>query len=226
MKTKAVIFDLVGTLIYVKDSVGTVYSNVASGFGYDIDPELLNVTFNRVFNSKAPPSGENEKEKEWWCKVVKEVFETSGYDLGSSFNSIFETIFKEFSSGASWGVYPDVESTFLSLRKQGIKIGLISNFDNRLEILLEEINLKKYFDLLVYSGKVGLSKPNPKIFLYALKELNLIPEEVIYIGDDLNNDYYPAFNLGMNALLIDRYNSIDNNKTISNLNKILDFSIS
>lgn len=226
MKTKAVIFDLVGTLIYVKDSVGTVYSNVASGFGYDTDPELLNEAFNRVFSSKVPPSGGNEKEKEWWREIVQEVFKTSGYDLGESFNSVFEAIFKEFSGGTSWGIYPDVESTFLNLKMQGLKIGLISNFDSRLETLLEEIELKKYFDLLVYSGKLGLSKPNPQIFLYALKELDLIPEEVIYVGDDLNNDYYPAFNLGINALLIDRYNSIDNNKTISNLNKILDFSIS
>lgn len=128
-----------------------------------------------------------------------------------------------YTNDSTWMIYPDVESTFIKLKKQNLKIGLISNFDNGLEILLDEIDLKKYFDLLVYSGKVGFSKPNPKIFLYALKELNMMPEEVLYVGDDLNNDYYPALELGINALLINRNNSIDNNKTISNLSKILDF---
>lgn len=225
MKIKAVLFDLVGTLIYVKDSVGTVYSIVANGFGYETNPDLLNKSFKEIFNSKESPTGGNEKEKSWWKDLVRDVFKTSGYELGDSFDSIFETIFKEFSASSSWGIYPEVESTFLSLKNLNLKIGLISNFDSRLESLLDNLKIKNHFDLLVYSGKVGFSKPNKKIFLHALNELNLIPEEVIYVGDDLNNDFYPALDLGMNALLIDRHNSIDNSKTIQNLNKILDFCL-
>jgi len=227
LKTKAVLFDLVGTLVYVKDSVGTVYSTVASSFGFDLDSYKLDNAFHLIFKSKSSPSGGNEKEKLWWKDLVFETFKTSGYDLGDKFDLVFEEIFKEFTRKSAWGIYSDVIPTFEKLKSMSIKIGLISNFDNRLEIILKEIGLVKYFDSLVYSGKIGLSKPDLGIFNYALKELNIIAEETIYIGDDINADYYPAQSLNINAYLIDRNNEININmvKKITSLGEIVDFLV-
>ncbi len=113
-------------------------------------------------------------------------------------------------------------------KEKSLKVGLISNFDSRLEVVLKEVELINYFDSIVYSGKVKFCKPDPRIFQYALDELNVISEEVLYIGDSLDIDYYPAKEVNINPLLIDRDNRVNINdvKTISNLHQIFDFLVS
>ncbi len=222
-RIKAVLFDLVGTLIYVKDSVGTVYSEVARGFGFNADPEKLNKSFQIAFHLEAQPTGGEEEEKKWWHRVVLETFKRANYDLNDKFDLLFDLIFKEFTKKNTWAIYSDVIPTLEKLF--GFQIGLISNFDSRLEIILKELDLIKYFQVLSYSGKVGYSKPHPAMFQYALSELNVLAEESLYIGDSLNVDYYPACDLNINSLLIDRdgFNTDKTVKSISNLNEIFEF---
>lgn len=232
LKIKAILFDLVGTLIYVKDSVGTVYSNIAKSFGIEADPKKLDNSFLNVIHNEPPPTGGEKEEKKWWRKIVYETFVGACHGMPlpqQIFDQIFEAIYKEFTRKSTWGIYPDVIPTLEKLHGVGadpcvcpIKIGLISNFDNRLEIILKEINLFKYLDTLSYSGKVGFSKPDPRIFQFALKELNVLPEEAIYIGDSLDDDYYPACDLSISAILIDRDKKcLDKNvKKITGLDEI------
>lgn len=238
---KAVLFDLVGTLIYVKGSVGEVYSSIASGYGLLVEPRTLEDSFHKAIHKfPLPKKSNDQEEKGWWKKVVYETFKLSGIDedidiggmelvsrkkSSSLFENLFESIYEEFKEGRVWGICPDVIPVFERLKREKIKIGLISNFDNRLEIILKELDLYKYFDCLSYSGKTGFSKPSPKIFQYALDKLKIIPEEAMYIGDSLEDDYYPALSLSINAVLINRNqnNLLQDIKSISNLNQIFEF---
>ena len=209
MSIKAILFDLVGTLIYVKDPVGYVYSNVALSFGFKTDYKKLDQAFIEVMSKKSTPHGGETEEKKWWREIVYEVFNVCGYDLKDKFDLIFETLFKEFTRKSAWAVYPEVVPVLERLCErtyQGkpLQIGLISNFDSRLEIILKGLDLSKYFNCLAYSGKAGFSKPDPQIFQYALNELSVLPEESIYVGDSLNIDYEPATELGIKAFLVDR----------------------
>jgi putative hydrolase of the HAD superfamily len=232
---KAMLFDLVGTLIYPKDPVGYVYSNVARSFDFETDYRKLDEKFAEVIKKEIAPSRDlpwqvPTEEKKWWRNVVLKTFTLCGYELKDKFDDVFEELFKVFSQKSAWAIYPDVIPVLEKLTGGAchgtpVRIGLISNFDSRLEIILKELDLYKYFHCLAYSGKVGFSKPNLKIFQYALSELNVIPEEALYVGDSLNIDYYPACDLGMKALLIDREENLKTEgiKTISNLNQIFDF---
>ncbi len=222
LQVKAVLFDLVGTLIYVRDSVGTVYSNVAKSFGFNINPLELDKSFLNAIHEIAQPVGGEEEEKKWWKKIVCKTFKSTGYDLKDKLDEIFFILYKEFSQKNTWAIYPEVFSVLERLKKNKIKTGLISNFDSRLEVILRQLNIYKYFDSLSYSGRVGSSKPDPLIFKFAIKELNIIPEEAIYIGDSLYNDYYPACKLNINAFLLDRNNECQETgiKKITSLNQI------
>jgi putative hydrolase of the HAD superfamily len=51
------------------------------------------------------------------------------------------------------------------------------------------------------SDEIGISKPNIKLYQYACNQLNLLPHEVIYVGDDPINDIDPAKTLGMGTIL-------------------------
>lgn len=58
----------------------------------------------------------------------------------------------------------------------------------------------------MFSGIVGVEKPDPRIFEIALKKAGgIAPEQALHIGDSLRKDYVPARGLGMHALLLDRF---------------------
>ncbi len=95
---KAVLFDLVGTLIYPKDPVGYVYSNVARSFGLETDYRKLDKAFNEVIQKEVALSGGESEEKKWWRNVVLETFTLADYNSGNKFEEIFEenkAIFEE-----------------------------------------------------------------------------------------------------------------------------------
>jgi len=92
------------------------------------------------------------------------------------------------------------------------KLAIVSNMYEITAKKIRELfpRFLKNFDIITLSAEVGLKKPDLEIFTYTLKELNkldgsyILPQEVIMIGDEKNKDYYPAFDLGMQARLIDR----------------------
>lgn len=83
-------------------------------------------------------------------------------------------------------------------------------------IKLDAIGLRKYFSAVTVSESTGYLKPDEKIFRLICDEINVNPENSVYIGDQLDIDYYGAENAGMNAVLYDRY--YENND--DNINKI------
>jgi FMN phosphatase YigB (HAD superfamily) len=62
----------------------------------------------------------------------------------------------------------------------------------------------------VFSGVVGVEKPDPRIYKLALEMAgNIAPEEALHIGDSMRKDYNPARSIGMHALLLDRFKTAD-----------------
>ena len=66
------------------------------------------------------------------------------------------------------------------------------------------------WDFGVFSGVIGIEKPDPKIYEIALEKAgNVAPEEALHIGDSMRKDYIPARSIGMHALLLDRFKTPD-----------------
>lgn len=97
---------------------------------------------------------------------------------------------------------------YLKMQKQfggNFKLGVISNFDSRLDILLRNMKLHQYFDFVLSSYQAGFEKPDRDIFLKAMKvsEMkDLKPYECLHIGDTPVTDYLGARNAGWNSLLV------------------------
>ena len=69
---------------------------------------------------------------------------------------------------------------------------LVTNFYGNIHSVLENFHLLCHFDDIIESAKVGVRKPNPKIFELGVKALHAAPNEVIVIGDSVTNDIIPA----------------------------------
>ena len=78
---------------------------------------------------------------------------------------------------------------FLNHIKRHFKVGIITNGSTqRQKAKIINTNLNNYFDTIIISEEVGLSKPDNRIFELALNKLNVQPDDVLFVGDDLEKD--------------------------------------
>lgn len=90
---------------------------------------------------------------------------------------------------------------FLNHIKSHFKIGIITNGStHRQKSKIINTNLNNYFDTIIISEEVGLSKPDKRIFELALNKLNVQPEDVLFIGDDLEKDIAGPQNANINGV--------------------------
>ncbi|MPZ72545.1 MAG: HAD-IA family hydrolase [Nitriliruptorales bacterium] len=90
-----------------------------------------------------------------------------------------------------------------ALRAHGVAVGVVSNADGRVEAALERAGLAHLFDVIVDSGIVGVAKPDPAIFGFALRALGLSPAETWYLGDTVAYDAVAAEAAGLTAWVVD-----------------------
>jgi putative hydrolase of the HAD superfamily len=64
----------------------------------------------------------------------------------------------------------------------------------------EVLGLAAHLDAMVFSGDVGHRKPAPEIYLRACEELRVDPAQVVFVGDDLEQDVQGASRLGMTTV--------------------------
>ncbi|WP_072570435.1 MULTISPECIES: pyrimidine 5'-nucleotidase [unclassified Enterobacter] len=95
---------------------------------------------------------------------------------------------------------PGALSLLKSLKGKA-KLGIITNgFTALQEIRLERTGLRDYFDLLVISEQIGVAKPHPKIFDYALAQAgNPACERVLMVGDTAESDILGGMNAGLST---------------------------
>lgn len=93
----------------------------------------------------------------------------------------------------------------LKVLKPSYKIGLITNgpaYEQREEI--EVLGLESWFDSIAIEGEIGIGKPHREIFERALSDLQVQPQEAIFIGNSWSHDVMGAFQSGMHAIWLNR----------------------
>ena len=80
-------------------------------------------------------------------------------------------------------VSDDTREALARLRRGGLRLGVVSNSDGRVEEALEAAGLRQYFDVVVDSAVAGVEKPDPAIFRAALTALDVPPDQALYVGD-------------------------------------------
>jgi len=99
---------------------------------------------------------------------------------------------------------PDVPRVVNELKREGLRVGVISNTeDGRLKELFEMLEIASHFDLLVDSYICGVRKPDAAIFHHALEQLKIAPDEAVYVGDSYGHDVLGARRAGLRAILLD-----------------------
>jgi HAD superfamily hydrolase (TIGR01549 family) len=100
-------------------------------------------------------------------------------------------------------ILPGVEQVLETLRKQGYILGLVTNRDKPHEDQSIEVGLREYFDFWLTADQVDSSKPDKRIFEYALQLAGVEAAQSVYVGDNYFTDVVGSRNAGMKPVLLD-----------------------
>jgi len=100
--------------------------------------------------------------------------------------------------------FDDARPALDELRKAGLRLICVSNWDISLPEVLERCRLDKALDGVVTSAEAGVRKPDPAIFTAALALAGCGPDEALHVGDTVAEDIAGAGAAGISALHIDR----------------------
>lgn len=196
---QAVTFDVGGTLIHPWPSAGHVYAEVAARHG------LTNVTpddLTRRFVAAWKATRDFGYTRADWAAVVNRTF--AGLCARPPSETFFGELYQRFAQPDVWKVYADVPPALDALARRGLKLGVISNWDDRLRPLLHRLELLDRFDAVVISCETGCRKPAPEIFLIAARKLDLDVAACLHVGDSLEMDVQGAREAGLAALQLAR----------------------
>jgi dihydrofolate synthase / folylpolyglutamate synthase len=199
---QAVTFDVGGTLIEPWPSVGRVYAEVAARHGLEVAAEDLDRQFARAWAARKNFSYRLSD----WLELVRQTF--AGLTPAPPSASLFAALYSHFATAGPWRIFDDVTPCLRELKRRGLKLGIISNWDERLRPLLRELQLDNYFDSIVISGPGGPQKPEAKIFQAAAAQLNTRPEAILHIGDSASEDLAGARAAGLRAMLLSRNDAV------------------
>jgi putative hydrolase of the HAD superfamily len=194
---QAVTFDVGGTLIEPWPSVGHIYAEVAARFGVRAEPEQLNRQFTAAWQAKRG----FDYSRDAWLDLVGRSFVGITEPLPEGY---FAAVYQRFAEPDTWRVFEDVLPTLETLAKRDVRLAVISNWDERLEPLLERLGLRRHFEVVLVSCQAGFTKPSPEIFRLTLEQLALAPDAVLHVGDSRTEDVAGARAAGLQARLIHR----------------------
>ncbi|MEM7098712.1 MAG: HAD family hydrolase [Pseudomonadota bacterium] len=191
MRYEAYLFDLDGTL-------------------YDRDALLVELAADQYicFKEQLPPMTEAE-----FCRRLIEL-DAHGYVVKPQ---VYAQLAKE------WGLRTQLrdqliehfyahynnfielpEDTLLTLEQlldRNKKLGLVTNGQTAVQRRkIDALGLDKYFEAIVISESIGIKKPNQQIFEHTLKQLTILPDLAVFVGDHPENDIAGALNAGLDAI--------------------------
>lgn len=208
-RPEGLLLDAMGTLIGLRRSVGSTYAAFAAEHGVNVEAEAINAVFPQLFRAAprlAFPGLEGEAlleaEQAWWGTLIDGCLKACGHDDPLP-EGLGPALFRHYATAEPWQVYGDVAEHLQQWRSAGLKLAVVSNFDQRLHGLLEQLELAPLIDTVVVSSAVGAAKPDPRPFERALELLELPAAAAWHIGDS-PEDEAGARAAGLHCVLIQR----------------------
>jgi len=134
--------------------------------------------------------------------------------------AIIDSLWEAHEKFGLWTVpVADAVETVTELKQAGFRIGVVSNAEGRVAHDLDAAGYKGLFETVVDSHRVGVEKPDPKIFRIALERMGVTAENAIYVGDVPAVDIEGAQAAQLTPLLLDRHD-LYTDQTVTRLKAI------
>lgn len=201
---RVILFDAVGTLLLPEPRAAVVYAAVGARFGSRLGVAEVSRRFAAAFARQEAIDREagwrtsEEREVQRWRVLVGSVLD----DVEDG-EACFQVLFQHFAEPSGWRCRPGTAGVLLELARRGYVLGLASNYDHRLRSVaagLEELQSIRH---LFISSEIGWRKPGREFYSVTSAALEVPPDKILMVGDDLDNDFHGARAAGFQALLYD-----------------------
>jgi putative hydrolase of the HAD superfamily len=200
---RAVFFDAVGTLLFPNPRAVYVYAEAAARRGLSVTPDAIGPRLWQRLREEDDRDRElvwatsEDRERERWRSVVNAA-------LPGATANLFEELFQHFSLPTAWAVPPDAADALARLNAAGFTLGMGSNYDSRLRSVVDGTpTLAPVRQRLVISSLVGTRKPGRAFFDAVIESARCSSSEILFVGDDRENDFAGATAAGLRAVLLD-----------------------
>jgi len=202
---RAVLIDAGFTLV-VYD--GVRMAEIAAQHGVSVDAAAISETepaLRRRMNRQAwnfGPTGEGAKQGVILYQTILETAGARGTPeaLAQAGLALWEAHLQR----CLWDrILPGVESALDDLRERGLKLVVVSNSEGNLEAMMERVELKRRLEAVLDSTVFGVAKPDPRIYLEALRIAGVSPQDAVMVGDSVPADVVGPQKLGIAAALLD-----------------------
>jgi putative hydrolase of the HAD superfamily len=204
---RVVFFDAAGTLVHMPKGVGFHYSEVAGRHGFEVAEESILKAFGHAWQAAPAPlttrTARPDDDRDWWRHLVFDVLDRCKAPASIDREAVFADLYSEFVKPGVWELYPEVREVLEAVRAS-YRIGIVSNFDARLRVILKDLEIDTLFDHWVISSEVGADKPHPYIYECAVEMAGIAPDEALHVGDDPVGDWEAAAACGLQVFQLDR----------------------
>ncbi len=206
---KAVFFDVGSTLVHPEPSVAETFVAIARDRGHcvtlaDVEPHMAAV--DQFYAEEYLRDGDfwcsHERACAIWYDMYRYLAQLTGLERDAEGMAV--AMREAYRHADQWALYGDVKPCLRALKKRGLLLGVISNWDDGLEDLLRRLKLLVYFDDVVSSAAVGYRKPDRVIFELALERLDVEAACAVHVGDLPEADGDGASSAGIRPVIVDR----------------------
>lgn len=99
-------------------------------------------------------------------------------------------------------LYPDVRPVFDALQDLGVQVIIAGNQPEEAGLALRRMDFG--VEHILISDEIGVSKPDPRFFAWVCEAARATPDQVMYVGDRVDNDVRPAAAAGLIPVQIRR----------------------
>lgn len=211
-KPEIVFFDVYGTLAGFDPPREKIQQAAASFFGMDLDRDGIDRGYQEADHFMAQQNSRSpvrlmapEQRDQFFARYEQLVLAGAGHEV--DLETAGKVWLKVRSQEYGWALFDDVIPGFEQLQESGFRVAAISNMPMRGDEMCDQIGLTGHVEFAVTSGDVGAEKPDPRIFNAALQKAGVDPSWAVMVGDSVSSDLRAAEAVGMNAILMDRYNN-------------------
>lgn len=200
-----IVFDIDGTLIDESEALEVQTSAVAWKFGESQEEHQRVVDAFFAANNRAVAEG--GKHKNDITKYMVWMGETLGIPVSDAEAERLADDWQEAFRGMfqTPQVFPDSVPCLEALRAKGLTLIAASGGTvEKKQALLKQANLAEYFENIFAATDIGFQKQDIRFWQQLLKELNVPAENIMVIGNQINDDIMHPKALGMKTVLVHR----------------------
>jgi putative hydrolase of the HAD superfamily len=212
-RIKAVLFDAGFTLVDLVTPVVEVYLGCARDLGAELDAstfgQSLKTHWSRLeadHRKKSPDLASSEEfERAAWRTFTRGIAREFP-SLADRHGDWHSRLVKHFDDPSAWRPAPSAWETLQTLRDDGVRLAVVSNWHSALPPILAAHGLSPLFEFVLTSAEAGRKKPHREIFQQALSRLNLVAAEAAHVGDSWHDDVQGARAAGLTPIYLHRVN--------------------